>query len=159
MSVNFCWRFPYLLLGKTICVLYDNSLKLLKYKSLEDAKIHMCSAYLSIQPELTLFHSFFYTFGCVYFFRWTCMNKSCIMYKMRFRKVCSGQTGHKFKMLWWTYWNFFLDWSIKHVHYLHYKVNVFTYKLYHSFSVWGSWLLTDDCLFLDGISLVEGKVI
>ena len=112
MSVNFCWNFPHLLLGKTTCVHCDNSLKLLNCPSLEDAKICTCSAYLvlihySTQPKLTLFHSFFYTFGCLYFIRWTCANKSCIMYKLRFRNVCSGQTGHKFKMLWWTHCNFF----------------------------------------------------
>jgi hypothetical protein len=112
MSVNFCWHFPHLLLGKTICVRCGNSLKHLSCPSREDAKIHMYSACLvlihySIQPKLTLFYSFFYTFGCLYFIRWSCVNKSCIMYQMRFRKVCSGHTGHKFKMLSWTYCNFF----------------------------------------------------
>jgi len=53
--VNYNWRFPHLLLGKTIRVLCDNYLKLLNCPSHEDAKIQMCSACLilihhSIQP-------------------------------------------------------------------------------------------------------------
>jgi len=70
---EFLLTFSHSLLGKTICVHCDNSLKLLNCPSLEDAKIHMCNAYLCIQPKHTLFHSFFYTFGCLYFIRWTCM--------------------------------------------------------------------------------------
>jgi hypothetical protein len=53
---------------------------------------------------------------------------------------------------------FFLVLSIKHVYYLHYRVTVFAYKLYYSFSVCGKLTTEDDCLFLDGISPVEGKV-
>jgi hypothetical protein len=48
--------------------------------------------------------------------------------------------------------------SIKHVYYLPYKVIVFAYKLYYSFLVCGKLTTGDDCLFLDGISPVEGKV-
>ena len=53
--MNFYWRFPHSLLGKTIRVLCDNCLKLLDCPSHKDAKIHMCSACLivihhSIQP-------------------------------------------------------------------------------------------------------------
>ena len=41
--MNFYWRFPHLLLGKTIRVLCDNCLKVLNCPSHEVAKIHMCS--------------------------------------------------------------------------------------------------------------------
>jgi hypothetical protein len=53
---------------------------------------------------------------------------------------------------------FFFVLSIKHVYYLHYKVIVFAYKFYYSFSLCGKLTTEDDCHFLDGISPVEGKV-